>query len=442
MVRRKAFLTPDATTGDNICRPLSIPLPLLPSFGGALAALTETQQWEQFGAVTPQEAAEACTEIVAAWYASMCGDGPATCEFPAPAEFDIDLTLKIIRRGTGGHTEELVNGEWVTPTGDYEVPPVPARTEMAEQDRLCLAAANAANVLALVYEEATDAWSIEHTSAAVFGAIFDIAIAIIGTFAGASAASYASLGKTAFDAFVETIDTLASDVWTNEFTDELTCFLYDHSTDTAGVVTFDWPTLRAGIFDKFLAAGAGLDTDRALLWGQVGYLFDILAAGGIDHAGTTTSIANYDCQRCIEPDCGPNYLRTGEIIIATSYAGWTPAPSSVTTICAVLQRVYFSSTTQVIDLGETRCIDRVHIFSFSKPNNPAGGRVTDMGIEVDTGEVWRGNPGNSNNAGCFNVDAIFTPVTTRFIYLRFYAGTSPRLSRIHVGYNGTTVTFN
>jgi hypothetical protein len=157
--------------------------------------------------------------------------------------------------------------------------------------------------LAELYEEVTDAIAIELSTASVFGAIFDYVILIIGAFAGPTAAAYANLGKTGFDAFVNTADTLGNDVWTNEFTEELTCFLLDHATDAAGIITFDWPAMRGEITEKFLEAGGELDADRALLWGQVGYLFDILAAGGINHAGATTAIATYDCASCDEAWC-------------------------------------------------------------------------------------------------------------------------------------------
>lgn len=298
--RRRLFLTPDSTTGGELCRPLIIPLALLPSFGGALAQLTESQSWEQFGSVTPDEAAEACTVILTNWYGGECGEGgePCVCEFPPDIELGIDFNIRIIRRTSTGGIEVLVDGVWEEPTGELEPPEVPAREEADAIDRQCLAAANAANVLAELYEEITDQWSIEHTKAAVFGAILDAVITLMGAFGQMTAASYVSFGKTAFDAFVESVDTLASDVWDSNFTDELSCFLYNESTDTAGVVTFDWAELRAQITDKFLEAGGALDTDRALLWGQVGYLFDVLGSDGINMGGTTTAVAEYDCDDC------------------------------------------------------------------------------------------------------------------------------------------------
>ena len=103
MTKRRGFLTPDTFEGAaEICRPLSVPLPLLHYVGGALSELTIAANWESFGTMTPQEAAEAFTEILASWQGD-CGES-GTCEFPADPEFDIDIIIKIILRGAGGHT--------------------------------------------------------------------------------------------------------------------------------------------------------------------------------------------------------------------------------------------------------------------------------------------------------------------------------------------------
>lgn len=378
MARKRQFLTPDTLGGDDICRPLSIPLALLPSFGGALAALTEPHQWEQFGAVTPQEAAEECTAIVAEWYASVCGgESGGPCVLPTPTFIDVEFTLKIIRRGAGGHTEELTDGVWSEPTGDYEVPPVPAREEPLEADRLCLAAANAANVLAELYEEITDAIAVELSAANVFSAIYNYAVAIIGVFAGAAAASYAALGEVAFDAFLEAANVLGGDVWTNEFTDELTCFLYDHATDNAGVVTFDWAAIRNSITAKFGDAASSLDADRAILWGQVGYLFDILGADGIDHAGTTTALSSYDCAAC-QDDCTVT-IETQNIVIQAPGDGepsgtlWVGTWNGTGTVSGQgLGRLGYGDRVQRVNIAERRCVYKFRVGFYAANGGGVG----------------------------------------------------------------------
>lgn len=293
----QAWLTPDnIEEADTLCRPLSIDRSLAAYVTGALLPLTQPWNWEQHGTMTAQEASELFTVMLENWV-TECNEG-CICEVPLDEDFGIELNIRIIRRSATGHTQELVDGEWVTPTGDYEVPPIPEREEALEVDRLCLAAANAAFVLESVYEEVTDAIAIELSAASVFGAIFDAAIALVGVWAGPTAAGHAAFAKTAFDAFVQTADALGSDVWNAAFTDELTCFLHEFAQSDGNVVTFEFPQMRAAVFDEFLNAGGELDTDRALLWGQVGYLMDLLAAGGIDTAGSTTAVTEYDCIPC------------------------------------------------------------------------------------------------------------------------------------------------
>jgi len=321
-VTERGWLTPNTGATEWVCRSINVPLDdqlqLLAAVNGALAELTKEHNWTAFGNMTPAETAELMFSIYEDYVVSDCV-GTCICEVPADPSLGIEINIRIIRRGAGGHTEELVDGEWVTPTGDYEVPPIPERDEPTADERICLASANAVNVLETIYEEVTDAWSAEHTTAALFGALYDAAILLIGLFAGPTAAAYASLGKTAFDTFVETVDALAADVWTAAFTDELICFMKNYATDTAGVVTFDFVNMREAIFDEFLANA--FDPDRALLWAQVAYLFDILAAGGIDTAGSTTAITTYDCSACVEEWC---YA----FDFSVNNGGWAVTPST------------------------------------------------------------------------------------------------------------------
>jgi len=300
-VSERGWLTPNSGATEDICRSIVVPLDdqlqLLAAVNGALAELTKEHNWTQFGDMTPAETAELMFSIYEDYVASDCTAG-CICEVPLDPTFGVEITVRILRRSETGHTQELVDGEWVTPTGDYEVPPIPEREEATAAERICLAAANAVNVLETIYEEVTDAWSAAHTSEAVFSAIFDAAISLLGLFAGPTAAGHAAFGKTIFDTFVETVDALAADVWSASFTEELICFMREYATDTAGVVTFDWPNMRQAIFDEFI--DSAFNFDRALLWSQVGYLFDILAAGGIDTAGATTAITTYDCDYCDE----------------------------------------------------------------------------------------------------------------------------------------------
>lgn len=60
------WLTPDAPAPtDYVCRRLRIPndVNLIAAFSGALVMLTRAQNWEEFGTMIPEEAAELCQEI-------------------------------------------------------------------------------------------------------------------------------------------------------------------------------------------------------------------------------------------------------------------------------------------------------------------------------------------------------------------------------------------
>lgn len=61
------WLTPDAE-GGIVSRPLYIPAEILPHVSGALILLTDPAQWEQFGALTPQQCADLASAMVADYY--------------------------------------------------------------------------------------------------------------------------------------------------------------------------------------------------------------------------------------------------------------------------------------------------------------------------------------------------------------------------------------
>lgn len=66
MARRlNAWLTPDTATGATLSRCLTFPAELLPYVTGALSALTEPWRWEQFGTMSPSEAAYLSSAMLA-----------------------------------------------------------------------------------------------------------------------------------------------------------------------------------------------------------------------------------------------------------------------------------------------------------------------------------------------------------------------------------------
>lgn len=72
----RAFLTPDTPGGDTVRRVLVIPVEFLSSVNGALEILAEAENWEQYGTMTPQEAADEMRAVIDDYYAGGVVVGP------------------------------------------------------------------------------------------------------------------------------------------------------------------------------------------------------------------------------------------------------------------------------------------------------------------------------------------------------------------------------
>lgn len=298
-----------------ICVPVPDDAEWIAKFYGAIYTLSQQIWWDRDEAHTAKVVAARWLEVYLEAMNDPCGGG-LPCEVPADPRFGLELIIKLIRKGVGGFTEMWDGFEWGPPTGDIEVPPMPVRTE---PDRLCLAARNAANVLDVTYEEATDSWNIEHTELALWNVILDGLISLVGAFAGPTAVAYATYAKSITDIFVEGFDAIADDVWTPEFTEELTCLFYEFASDDAGVITFDFDAINERLIELQAAAIVSLNENRALLISQVGYLLFVIAADGLNHAGATTAITEYDCS-CVLPWCY-------SFDFSVSNGGWAVTPS-------------------------------------------------------------------------------------------------------------------
>lgn len=84
---RGAYLTPEALSGAVVCRPLLIPVELLSAFNGALEELTKSYNWQELGAMTPVEAADAAREIIDRYYID-------NCEAFSMSELSIDKSIE------------------------------------------------------------------------------------------------------------------------------------------------------------------------------------------------------------------------------------------------------------------------------------------------------------------------------------------------------------
>jgi len=294
------WLTPNLEPTDTLCRLLLIPidddLQLLAAVNGALLELTHEWNWEDFGTMTAAETAELMFEFYTA-YSLSTNDCETICTLPFPFDIDIGFPIRVIRLDEDGHFEELVDGVWGPPTGDYEVPAVPTRGEGTATERKCSGAANALAVLSELYEQASDAFTSDGTQVAVYEAILEALLAALGAWAVGFAASGIGTAIAAFFAFYELLETITADLWTPAFNQQLVCILDACATDTGSVVTFDWECLREGFNE--LQYASGLDLEHQLLIQQVMFILSIIGVDGLNHAGATTGITG-DCDECDE----------------------------------------------------------------------------------------------------------------------------------------------
>jgi len=79
----RAYLTPEAATGDYACRRFLIPVELLHIVTGALSTLTHPSSYEEFGTMTPTEAADLMLEVMNT-YTTTEGDCETMAEIGIP----------------------------------------------------------------------------------------------------------------------------------------------------------------------------------------------------------------------------------------------------------------------------------------------------------------------------------------------------------------------
>jgi len=282
------YLTPqDLPEGDD-CRPLVIPAgsEWLALFGGALTELLKPWNWEYSGGLTVDETLEKMREIIDIWYNESCED----CELPEGG--------KIIRLNEDGHIEVLQDGEWVIPTeGDYFIPPPDAREGGEPEDQICLAAKNAVNVLEQMYESLSESWAENLSTAEALTDMIAIAVTLVGFEFAPIAFGIAAFAIGVLRQLYMALEYLGADLWTEDFSRQMICFLIPCATNTDGVVTFDWDCFVNKL--NSLADDFMLSEVQIRLYLQVSYMMWFIGGvDGLNLAGATTEITDDFC------DCG------------------------------------------------------------------------------------------------------------------------------------------
>lgn len=297
------YLTPESIPEGTVCRPLFIPddTQWLAIVSGAITELLYKSSWEQFGAVTPSEAIARMQLMVDQYYAGDCG----VCTVPDGQP--------ILRISLFGHFEQLANGEWVEPPPDYQIPPPTAREEPTPEDRICLAAKNAANVLKQLYEEVSDAVGEGLTIVEMAAQVAAVVSGIIAPVVGLAVTAIFAFSTALIKFLAEAVEFITADVWTSEFDEGLVCLLIDAASDDAGVVTFDYDGFVEGLYAAtYWNDPAGYEQRLA---GQIVYLLQIIGIDGLNLAGRTTAIDDDDCSFC-----SPGWCYTWDFTVNSG--GW------------------------------------------------------------------------------------------------------------------------
>lgn len=287
------WLTPESIPEGDLCRPLSIPddTAWLALVSGALTELTKPYNWEQGGALTVAETVERMQALVDAYYASPC----AMCITPGG--------YRVIRISITGQVEQLSpSGEWQPAADEYQIPAPEAREGGEPSDQICLAAKNAVNVLASLYENLSDSFNTDLDEAEAITAFILAATALVGfEFAPITWGIVAFLTPV-FAALYSALEFLILDLWDEAVTNQITCFLVDCATNDAGVVTFDWDCLMNRL--NSLLNQFSLSEEQLRLYLQIIYiLYFIGGIDGLNLAARTTEVTDDDCSMCGEPGC-------------------------------------------------------------------------------------------------------------------------------------------
>jgi len=286
------YVTPPSIPESTTCRALLIPdsTDWLAIFGGALTELIYKYNWEQVDGISVDDAIQAAVLVINGFYEGCVASG---CNQPGG--------YGILRVNPEGHVEQLIDGEWVEPQGDNAFPAIPERTEPTPDERRCLAAANAANVLQIGYESLADSFAEGLTQAeAIINLI--AAFAVLWFWFAPILNGLVLLLAGFLELVINAFEYVTVDAWDETFTDLVRCILYECASDDGEIVTFDFQCVLTKLSEQTIGGDWTEIRLRAAV--QLTYLLYIL--GGADflaQAGGTTAISDADCDDCEQQWC-------------------------------------------------------------------------------------------------------------------------------------------
>lgn len=291
----KPFLTPEFTSEEWQCRTLITPnnKEWLGVFNSALLELLNQYNWEQVETsdLTIDQAIALCEGVLTEFFATEECAPDGACLQPSGS--------RVLRLGSGGSIQQLANGAWEAPTDEYALPPTPERDEPTVYERRCMAAANAENVLAQVYEMVSDMVAAEANETEIMIAVAALVASLLGLAFGFVLPALVGVFFVAWEVFLEIAAFMTEDLWDAAFSDSLRCILFECANDDGNVVTFDWNCVNEGM----AAAVNPLDPTflvQVRLFGQVSFMLNVIGAEGLNAAGATTEVVSADCEECGE----------------------------------------------------------------------------------------------------------------------------------------------
>lgn len=247
---------------------------------GALKILTVGYNWYQAGDLDVEDAAEAFRLIV---QQAPLNKLPS-CSLPTGEP------LMRIHPSTGHIQNVDEDGNW---QDDPSLPPTPERPPDDPDIQRCLGAANAAYALSVLYESLSDSFNGGLSTAEAITAF----VATVGTAIAVEffppAAALIAIGGLLFEVVYAVVAFVGADVWTEDFTAKLQCMLYDCSSVTDNVVTFDFECVinalaaQTNVFD--------LSFVQLRLFGQLYYILGFIGSDGLNYGAAATIITDAEC---------------------------------------------------------------------------------------------------------------------------------------------------
>jgi len=304
----RAWLTPDSPAPeDERGRCFTVPNDnaLVGAVSGALLPLTDASNWQSFGSMTPEEAADIMSAAFESFVGGDCSGTGGDCDPCEIPNSDGDAFTRL--NPDTGRAERLGTGEqfglWIPFWADESWPesgdnyPVVADTHAESLDPLCDAAANAVNAIHVLLDGVFDLYADEVEPAVASSETAILVGATVGALFYPPARAIIGAAEFGFSVFYDVMGHLTEDYWTDQFEQELTCILKDNATlNEDGSVTFAYTVILWEMLSTLWAAQA-----YVLLVAQVQYLLNIIGRDGLDAAGALDAVADPYC------DCAGNW---------------------------------------------------------------------------------------------------------------------------------------